>query len=651
MEDRISLNIDEENISIHIDEAPAFTVEINPIEDIVIELNEQGPSGPRGFRGETGNGIASFELTSSSVLTDTYTITFTDGNTQTIDVKNGRGISNIELTNTVGLVDTYTITYNDNTISTFNVTNGRDAIITGANATVSNTVGTPSVNVINNGTPYDRSFTFEFENLKGEQGIQGPVGPQGPKGDQGDIGPQGPQGERGPQGIQGPVGPQGPEGGTRAGVKGDYCTTYGIEYCQYGLITNPAGTKNIAVKGGMMLCVPGAETKTTIGSDITYNILSDSDVTVFYANGNILEVNKIEYSTEEPEAIDSGMLAWWNPNVGVWKFKSNDTGNVWRDANATPLADIRIDNGTINRIDYVGYRILNDDIYAIKGDVDANISDINSNISDINSNIGELDNRIDNIYNTKVSKTGDTMTGVLNIEHNTWGSLILKNSNIDINTPPSVRQYMGMDFRDKTDNRLGFFGIRQDTTGETFIELQAQKSKGISAPTPPTGDNSTKIATTAWVNTLVPAGTVILSADTDTPAGYLYCNGSAVSRTTYAKLFSAIGTTYGTGNGSTTFNLPNYSTYKFVTSGTVSVKGSGKVLGLTNGSGGNGGIMTSANGQVWGRLDGFGQSLPFTNTITTAFGSNTMLGVTTDASKSGITGSIGTGTIRMYIKY
>src|SRR4051812_35317193 len=40
--------------------------------------------------------------------------------------------------------------------------------------------------------------------------------------------------------------------------------------------------------------------------------------------------------------------------------------------------------------------------------------------------------------------------------------------------------------------------------------------------------------------------------------GWLYCNGAAISRTTYEALFSAIGTAYGTGNGSTTFNLPDY---------------------------------------------------------------------------------------------
>ena len=42
------------------------------------------------------------------------------------------------------------------------------------------------------------------------------------------------------------------------------------------------------------------------------------------------------------------------------------------------------------------------------------------------------------------------------------------------------------------------------------------------------------------------------------PDGWLLCNGAAVSRTTYAKLFAAIGTRYGSGNGSTSFNLPNF---------------------------------------------------------------------------------------------
>lgn len=54
-----------------------------------------------------------------------------------------------------------------------------------------------------------------------------------------------------------------------------------------------------------------------------------------------------------------------------------------------------------------------------------------------------------------------------------------------------------------------------------------------------------------------PTGTVIHSASASTPSGYLYCDGSLVSRTTYSRLFSAIGTAFGTGDGSTTFKLPD----------------------------------------------------------------------------------------------
>lgn len=52
-------------------------------------------------------------------------------------------------------------------------------------------------------------------------------------------------------------------------------------------------------------------------------------------------------------------------------------------------------------------------------------------------------------------------------------------------------------------------------------------------------------------------GAVTFFARNSAPAGWLKANGAAVSRTTYAALFSAIGTTFGAGDGSTTFNLPD----------------------------------------------------------------------------------------------
>lgn len=56
---------------------------------------------------------------------------------------------------------------------------------------------------------------------------------------------------------------------------------------------------------------------------------------------------------------------------------------------------------------------------------------------------------------------------------------------------------------------------------------------------------------------LVPVGTVMPYAGATAPSGFLLTDGSAVSRTAYPALFAAIGTTYGSGDGSTTFNLPN----------------------------------------------------------------------------------------------
>lgn len=56
----------------------------------------------------------------------------------------------------------------------------------------------------------------------------------------------------------------------------------------------------------------------------------------------------------------------------------------------------------------------------------------------------------------------------------------------------------------------------------------------------------------------VPAGVVITWAGDTVPLGWLECDGSAISRTGYPELYAAIGTQYGAGNGSTTFNLPNY---------------------------------------------------------------------------------------------
>lgn len=68
---------------------------------------------------------------------------------------------------------------------------------------------------------------------------------------------------------------------------------------------------------------------------------------------------------------------------------------------------------------------------------------------------------------------------------------------------------------------------------------------------------TTPAGVAAALAALLPSGMIQPTALAAAPAGWLLCDGSAVSRTTYAALFAAIGTTYGVGNGSTTFNVPN----------------------------------------------------------------------------------------------
>jgi microcystin-dependent protein len=81
----------------------------------------------------------------------------------------------------------------------------------------------------------------------------------------------------------------------------------------------------------------------------------------------------------------------------------------------------------------------------------------------------------------------------------------------------------------------------------------------ITTSTLPIGTSNTAVATTAFVqNNSIPTGGLMMWPTASAPTGYLLCNGTAVSRTTYAALFAVIGTTFGVGDNSTTFNLPNY---------------------------------------------------------------------------------------------
>lgn len=110
-------------------------------------------------------------------------------------------------------------------------------------------------------------------------------------------------------------------------------------------------------------------------------------------------------------------------------------------------------------------------------------------------------------------------------------------------------------------------GTELDTEFNSIATAVATKADNLSptftgtpaAPTATVGTNTTQLATTAFVvaNTS-PTGHMVMWPTSTAPTGFLMCAGTAVSRSTYAALFAVIGTTFGTGDGSTTFNLPNF---------------------------------------------------------------------------------------------
>lgn len=122
---------------------------------------------------------------------------------------------------------------------------------------------------------------------------------------------------------------------------------------------------------------------------------------------------------------------------------------------------------------------------------------------------------------------------------------------------------------------------------------------------------------------LVPAGSLVPFAGTSEPSGWLFCYGQAISRTTYAALFAAIGTSFGGGDGSTTFNVPDLRG-RVVAGNDVM---GGTAAGRLTGAGGVGGSFGSNGGAE-------------TQTLTVAqMPSHEHLVVTTTTGGTGLSGS------------
>jgi len=135
----------------------------------------------------------------------------------------------------------------------------------------------------------------------------------------------------------------------------------------------------------------------------------------------------------------------------------------------------------------------------------------------------------------------------------------------------------------------------------------------------------------------LPPGSIIPYAGTAAPVGWLLCNGTAVSRATYATLFSIIATVYGTGDGVTTFNVPD------LTGRVVAGKESSASRLTSAVSGVDGGTLGSAGGTQSKTIAQ--ANLPSVNFTVSGItlGTNTV-NITTGSTGGGSTSIVGSGT-------
>ena len=100
------------------------------------------------------------------------------------------------------------------------------------------------------------------------------------------------------------------------------------------------------------------------------------------------------------------------------------------------------------------------------------------------------------------------------------------------------------------DDAIGAAAVADNSIGAAAINISGNGTSGQAIVSD--GDGSF-----SYESNIVPSGALMPFAGASAPTGFLLCHGQAVSRSTYATLFSAISTTYGSGDGSSTFNLPD----------------------------------------------------------------------------------------------
>ena len=293
------------------------------------------------------------------------------------------------------------------------------------------------------------------------------------------------------------------------------------------------------------------------------------------ANMNVENVQMLHLQEEQQDYLTANSIA-----------TKTTTGNevVW-DVNGKRLTDIAAptdsqDAVTKHYMESVqdGFVVANNqiksDVAAMQADVKSRQSDVTARQSDVTTRQTDVTNKQADIT-TRQSDVTTRHTDVANMQADVksrQSDIVTRQTDI-MNRQTDVKTIQADIATRQTDvtNMQTDVKTRQSDVSNMQVATKTSETNAAQSEADALAYKKACEALQAYFNvpTQLFAGSIIAWGSDTIPYGYLLCDGSAVSRTTYSELFAAIGTTWGAGDGSTTFNVPQFKDRFLLGKGTI----------------------------------------------------------------------------------